>query len=66
MLGSMNSDETTYLSVAESAKYVRSGVSTVRTWIREKRVPACRIGRRLFIRRADLERLMVAAAGGAR
>lgn len=70
MLGCMHSDQQPYLSVTEAAEYARSGVSTMRAWIRENRVRAFRIGRRLFIKKSDLERLMlaqpVAASGGAR
>ncbi len=60
MLANMNSDEPIFFTVAEAASHLRSGVSTVRSWIRENRVPTFRIGRRLFIKKSDLETLLVA------
>jgi excisionase family DNA binding protein len=66
----MNNNEPDFLTVTEVATYLRSGASTVRVWIREGRLPIFRIGRRVLIHRADIERLTgsrpPAAVGGGR
>lgn len=42
-------------TVAEVVQALPVGERTVRRWIAEGRLPAYKIGRRLLIRRADLE-----------
>jgi len=46
------------LFVEEVADRVRTSATTVRKWIRRGQLPARRIGRRLLVRRADLDRLI--------
>ena len=58
------------LLVAEVARLVRAPVETVRWWIRTGKLPASKPGRRLLIRRSDVQELLSAcparvADGGA-
>ncbi|MBA3642852.1 MAG: helix-turn-helix domain-containing protein [Chloroflexia bacterium] len=44
-----------YVAVKEAASLVRVAPSTIRRWIREGTLPACRVGqRRVALKRADL------------
>ncbi len=44
-----------YVTVKEAASLVRVAPSTIRRWIREGTLPACRVGqRRIALKRADL------------
>jgi excisionase family DNA binding protein len=59
--------EETFLTVAEVAEMLKLNQQTVRNWIDQGRLPALRVGRRVRIRRSDLERVLeessIAAAG---
>ena len=44
------------LSVSEAAPILGLSVHTIRAWIRERRVPFYRVGRRIVLDRADLEK----------
>jgi excisionase family DNA binding protein len=58
-----------FLTVAEVAEILKLNQQTVRNWIDQGSLPALRVGRRVRIRRSDLERLLEAsstAAGEAR
>ncbi len=59
--------EETFLTVAEVAELLKLNQQTVRNWIAQGKLPALRVGRRVRIRRSDLERVLdeseIAAAG---
>ena len=46
-----------FLTVAEIAHELRKTEVTVRTWIREGKLPAIRAGRSYRVRRSDLDRM---------
>ena len=46
------------LTVVESARELRLSVFTIRSWIYSKRIPCVRLGRRVLLRREDLEKLV--------
>jgi excisionase family DNA binding protein len=46
------------LSVDESAMLLHLRVSTVRAWILARRIPFVKLGRRVFLRRQDLNALI--------
>src|SRR5579864_3184409 len=56
-----NFDET-FLTVAEVAEMLKLNPQTVRNWIDQGRMPALRVGRRVRIRRSDLERVLEESA----
>jgi excisionase family DNA binding protein len=47
-----------FLTVAEVAELLKLNQQTVRNWIDQGSLPAVRVGRRVRIRRADLDRLL--------
>jgi excisionase family DNA binding protein len=49
---------TEWLSVEDIAEELNVSVSTVRSWIRNKRLKAVRIGRDYRIKRADYEKFL--------
>lgn len=51
-------DDETYLSTAESAKFAKVTQGTIRLWIHDGRLPRHSAGRKLRVRRLDLETLM--------
>src|SRR5580658_1107938 len=50
------------LLVEEVAREMRVPVATVRWWVRTGKLPASRPGRRLLVRRSDIERLLAPVA----
>jgi excisionase family DNA binding protein len=50
--------EDTFLTVAEVAAMLKLNQQTVRNWIDQGSLPALRLGRRVRIRRSDLERVL--------
>lgn len=57
----MSTDEPhhqTRLSVPEAASFLGVSVFTVRAWLRQRRLPYFRLGRRVVIAEADLERFL--------
>ncbi|HTX33117.1 MAG TPA: helix-turn-helix domain-containing protein [Solirubrobacteraceae bacterium] len=50
--------EETFLTVAEVAEMLKLNQQTVRNWIDQGSLPALRVGRRVRIRRSDLERVL--------
>ena len=57
-----------YLTVAEVAELLKLNQQTVRNWIDQGSLPALRVGRRVRIRRSDLDRVLEAGStvpGGA-
>src|SRR4051812_46494790 len=57
------------LSVDESAAFLKLKSSTLRDWILHRRIPFVKMGRRVLLRRSDLEALIdssVIRAGGTR
>ncbi len=46
------------LSVDEAAALLNIRVSTVRAWILRRRIPFVKLGRRVLLRKADLDRLI--------
>ena len=50
--------EDTFLTVAEVAELLKLNQQTVRNWIDQGSLPAVRVGRRVRIRRSDLERIL--------
>jgi excisionase family DNA binding protein len=51
-----------YFTVKEIAERLKLNQQTVRNWIDEGRLPAVRIGRRVRVRRADLDRVLAQGA----
>jgi excisionase family DNA binding protein len=49
------------LSVPEAAAFVNLKPSTIRAWILQRRIPSVKLGRRVFIRRQDLDALLVSS-----
>jgi len=47
-----------FLTVAEVAELLKLNPQTLRNWIDQGQLPAVRIGRRVRIRRADVDRLV--------
>jgi len=47
-----------YLTVAEIADRLKLNQQTVRNWIDQEKLPAVRIGRRVRVRRVDLDRVL--------
>jgi excisionase family DNA binding protein len=63
--------EESYLTVAEVAQLLKLNQQTVRNWIDQGSLPALRVGRRVRIKRSDLERVLAdgyspGAASGSR
>jgi excisionase family DNA binding protein len=56
--------EDSFLTVAEVAEILKLNQQTVRNWIDQGSLPALRVGRRVRIRRSDLERLLEEARTG--
>lgn len=56
----MNEDdrEDSFLTVAEVAEMLKLNQQTVRNWIDQGSLPAVRVGRRVRIRRSDLDRIL--------
>jgi excisionase family DNA binding protein len=61
--------EESYLTVAEVAEMLKLNQQTVRNWIDQGSLPALRVGRRVRIKRSDLDRVLAqsytAGAGAA-
>lgn len=53
-----NDAEESYLTVAEVAELLKLNQQTVRNWIDQGSLPALRVGRRVRIKRSDLERVL--------
>lgn len=47
-----------YLSTEAAARFADVAVGTIRRWVRESRLPEHRAGRRVRVRRSELERLL--------
>src|SRR5436305_14703885 len=52
----------TFLTVQDVADLLKLNQQTVRNWIDQGSLPALRVGRRVRIRRSDLERVLAAGA----
>ena len=50
------------MTVAEVAELLKLNQQTIRNWIDEGRLPAVRIGRRVRVRRVDLDRVLAQGA----
>lgn len=46
------------LTVTETARILRLQPSTIRKWLLDKRLAHVKLGRRVFLRRADLDALL--------
>ena len=46
------------LNLKEGAKELKLSIHTLRAWIYQKRIPCVRLGRRVLLRREDLEELV--------
>ncbi|MGA2466096.1 MAG: helix-turn-helix domain-containing protein [Thermodesulfobacteriota bacterium] len=46
------------LSLREGAKELKLSIHTLRAWTYQKRIPFVRLGRRILLRREDLENLV--------
>ena len=46
------------LTIDERAARLRLKPSTIRAWIHKRKIPYCKIGGRVFIRRADIDALI--------
>ena len=49
---------TELLNLKEGALATRLSIYTLRSWISQKRLPCVRLGRRVLLRREDLENLI--------
>lgn len=49
------------LTIAEAASLLRLKPSTMRAWILRRRLPYCKVGRLVRIRRADVDALIAAS-----
>ncbi len=56
--------EDSYLTVADVAGLLKLNQQTVRNWIDQGSLPAIRVGRRVRIKRSDLERILAASYSG--
>lgn len=54
------------LTLPEAASLLRLRVSTLRAWVLRRRIPYCKVGRLVRVRRADIERLIAASVVPAR
>ena len=55
------SGESDLLTIGEAAGVLRLKASTVRAWLLQRRLPFVKLGRRVFLRRADLQELVAAS-----
>lgn len=46
------------LDLREGAKELRLSIHTLRSWVSQKRIPHVRLGRRVLLRREDLEEMI--------
>jgi excisionase family DNA binding protein len=46
------------LDLKEGAKELRLSIHTLRAWVYQRRIPFVRLGRRVLLRRSDLENLI--------
>ncbi len=53
-----------FLTVAEVAEMLKLNQQTIRNWIDQGSMPALRVGRRVRIKRSDLDRLLADAYSG--
>jgi len=53
-----NEIEESFLTVAEVAELLKLNQQTVRNWIDQGSLPALRVGRRVRIKRSDLDRIL--------
>jgi excisionase family DNA binding protein len=53
-----NGPDETYLTVAEVAALLKLNQQTVRNWIDQGSLPALRVGRRVRIKRSDLDQVL--------
>lgn len=53
-----NDQPDSFLTVAEVAEMLKLNQQTVRNWIDQGSLPAVRVGRRVRIRRSDLDRIL--------
>jgi len=49
------------LTIPEAADALRVRPSTLRSWVLDRRIPFCKIGRCVRIRRSDVEQLLAAS-----
>ncbi|MFL5829063.1 MAG: helix-turn-helix domain-containing protein [Solirubrobacteraceae bacterium] len=56
--------EDSFLTVAEVAEMLKLNQQTVRNWIDQGSLPALRVGRRVRIRRSDLDRVLADSYSG--
>ncbi len=54
------------LTIAEASSMLRLRPSTLRAWILGRRIPYCKVGRLVRLRRADVEALIAASVVSAR
>ena len=59
-------DNKTFLTVKQCAQISGLGVSTIRLYLRRRSIPAQKVGRRVLVRRADLEDFLEANPAKAR
>jgi excisionase family DNA binding protein len=46
------------LTIPEGAMLLRLKVSTIRAWVLQRKLPHVKLGRRVFLRRSDIESLI--------
>jgi excisionase family DNA binding protein len=46
------------LNLKEGANELKLSIHTLRAWVYQKRIPFVRLGRRILLRREDLEKLV--------
>ena len=50
--------DTELLSIEEAGEFLHIKASTVRSWILFRKVPFVKLGRRVFLRKPDLDKLI--------
>jgi excisionase family DNA binding protein len=51
-------EQSDLLNVREAADRLHLKASTIRSWIHKRRIPFVRLGRRVFVRRSDVDQLI--------
>ena len=57
----MVASSTDLLTISEASALVRLKPSTLRAWILKRKLPYCKLGSRVLIRRSDCEALIAAS-----
>ena len=56
-------EEHPFMTVAEASLRLRISKNTLNNWLSQRKLNRCKIGRKTFIRRAEVEQLLADAIG---